>query len=453
MLFPLLKGDYRLESDTGATKSRALVVHADADNYWVLAAGKLLRLQATFTAAAGPGLLARWPQPLGVGSPLHAGQIHVGADGSVALILVTQDQDKPTCWIRAIDAEQGQILWQRQLGMVCEYQPVVAGDAVLNTDANGICLVDARQFSPEKRWQAAPTFLETDSKRTNHWTFALGAGFVQLAWGPNTDLRISMLDGKGDGVHKDYPLPAPVHGTPALGSNFVLLPLANNVIARVPLPSGDGTLTSGPDWRGLGVDESQPGHIVALGNDEFAITDGDRTVVRRRWDNAEAGAKVGSVELPQRITAAPAVVGKRLLVADASDTVSVLERDHLVPARWSPGGKITAGPFVRGQGVGLVVNHNRLVWLDPTKDQPVWEYTFVAPIVGQPELVDGLLVVADLQGGILALDPATGNPAGPGYRLKANEAPTATPLPFGAGRVFMPVMDGTAMVLPIAKLR
>ncbi len=107
----------------------------------------------------------------------------------------------------------------------------------------------------------------------------------------------------------------------------------------------------------------------------------------------------------------------------------------------------------RGDNAGLVINHNRLVWLDPAKEQPLWEYTFAAPIVGQPELIDGVLVVADLQGGIVALDPPTGSPVGPGYHLKANEAPTATPLPFGKGQAFLPLMDGTAMVLPIAKLR
>jgi hypothetical protein len=108
---------------------------------------------------------------------------------------------------------------------------------------------------------------------------------------------------------------------------------------------------------------------------------------------------------------------------------------------------------VRGGGAGLVVGKNRLVWLDPVKDQPAWEYAFVAPIVGQPELVEDLLVVADLQGAIMGLDPGTGNPAGPGYRLKANEAPAAAPLAFGAGLVFMPLMDGTVMVLPLDKLR
>ena len=50
LLFPLLKDVYRLESAGRAGRARALVVHADAENYWVLTAGQLHRLQATFTA-------------------------------------------------------------------------------------------------------------------------------------------------------------------------------------------------------------------------------------------------------------------------------------------------------------------------------------------------------------------------------------------------------------------
>jgi hypothetical protein len=366
---------------------------------------------------------------------------------------VTQDPDQPTCWARALGAEDGQVVWQRQLGLVCQRPPVAAGDKILCTDTSGTFLFDARRFSADKRWQPAPVFDENEAKRTNHWTFALGSGFVQLAWGANTDLRVNVLDGQGAAIHKDYPLPAPPLGTPALGSNFVLLPLANGIVIRVPLPPEDDVPMSGPDWRGLGVDETQPGHIVALANNYFAITDGGQSVFHLHWDGPKSWEKMGSADMPRRIAAVPVVVGKRLLVADASDTVNALDGNHLLAEHWSFGGKITAGPFMRGQNAGVIVNNNRLVWLDPAKDQPLWEYTFVAPIVGQPELIEGLLVVADLQGGIVGLDPTNGNPVGAGYRLKANEAPTATPLPFGAGRVFVPLMDGTAMVLPIAKLR
>lgn len=41
----------------------------------------------------------------------------------------------------------------------------------------------------------------------------------------------------------------------------------------------------------------------------------------------------------------------------------------------------------------------------------------------------------------------------PGYRLKANEAPIAAPVAFGPGQLFVPRMDGTVLLLPVARLR
>jgi hypothetical protein len=396
--------------------------------------------------------VARWPQPLDVGTPLHAGQTHIGADGARTLILVTQELNGPTCWVRAIDAERGQMVWQRQLGLVSQAQPVSAAGAVMCTDAAGVFCISATDLVPARSWQTAGARIEATGAATGTWCAARGSKFVHLSWDAGLVLRVTLVDAKGVTATTTHPLPALPQGTPALGRDFVLLPLANGIVVRVPL--GEGAPTSGPEWRGLGVDETQPGHIVALGNDEFAITDGGRAVARFNWSDAKTWDKRGEAELAHRITAAPALLGNRLLVADASGTVTVLEGERLTPGRrWTFRSQITAGPFARGQGVGLIVGRIRLVWLDPGKDEPAWEYTFVAPVVGQPEVVDGVLVAADLQGGILAIDPATGNPVGPGYRLKTNQAAAAAPVPFGDREAFVLLMDGTALILPIDRLR
>jgi tetratricopeptide (TPR) repeat protein len=453
LIFRTLNEDYRLESEERARRGRALIVYAAANDYWVVTGGKLHRMESTITLKSGPALSARWPQPLEVGSPLHAGQIHVGANGQATLIIVTQELDKPTCWVKAVAAEDGQVLWQRQLGMVATDPPVAAADTLLCPDARGVFLFSSNQPpAPDGGWHSPGNFYGNASKATGQWACSRGTGFVHLTWGPEPILRLQIIDKREMVSSHSFPLPALPLGTPALGSDFVLVPLANGIICRVPL--GASSIANGPEWRGVGVDETQPGYIVALGNNDFAVTDGGRGLTRFHCGDAKVWDRQGRVELPHRIIAAPAVLGNRLLVADASNTVTLLEGESLLAGqRWSFGGKITAGPFVRGGGTAVVVGKNRLVWLEPGKDQPAWAYDFVAPIVGQPEMVEGLLVVADLQGNILGLDPTTGNPVGPGYRLKANEAPTTAPIAFGQGQVFMPLMDGTAVVLPLSKLR
>jgi hypothetical protein len=144
----------------------------------------------------------------------------------------------------------------------------------------------------------------------------------------------------------------------------------------------------------------------------------------------------------------------RVLVADASDTLTLLDGERLQTLRrWAFAGKITSGPFLRGPHVGCILDKKRLVWLDPDQEQPAWEYAFDAEVVGMPLLVENVLVIADAAGQMRALDPATGGPRGPGYTFRANVAPASAPLPFGPDRLFVPLSDGTAMLVPLGALR
>ncbi len=68
LLFPLLDSDFPLDESGAAVNAmsggeRGLVVHADAQNYWVLTRGKLQRLQATFTAQKGRASWHDGPSP------------------------------------------------------------------------------------------------------------------------------------------------------------------------------------------------------------------------------------------------------------------------------------------------------------------------------------------------------------------------------------------------------
>ncbi len=98
-------------------------------------------------------------------------------------------------------------------------------------------------------------------------------------------MHLRLFGKEGTNSVTQVALPALPQGTPALGNDSVLLPLANGVVLQVAL--GDGKIANGPDWRNVGTDEAQPGHIVALANNDFAITDGGRSITRIRWANAQ----------------------------------------------------------------------------------------------------------------------------------------------------------------------
>jgi hypothetical protein len=123
--------------------------------------------------------------------------------------------------------------------------------------------------------------------------------------------------------------------------------------------------------------------------------------------------------------------------------------------RWDLKGRVTAGPFRRsvpksGERVGCIVDGRRLVWIDPRAKAILWEYsTGGATIVGEPQMVNGKLVVADQGGAIVALDPATGKPQSKGYVLPGSAAPAAPPVAFDGQTLFTPLTDGTVILLPL----
>jgi hypothetical protein len=146
----------------------------------------------------------------------------------------------------------------------------------------------------------------------------------------------------------------------------------------------------------------------------------------------------------------------QLLVADADGVAYLFRTDNLEKhvRRWNLNGKITAGPYIQGKRVGCVVDGTRLVWIDPSRDRPVWEFKGTRQeIVGEPQIVAGMVLVADQSGRFVGLDPEDGIPVGPGYMLQGTVTPICSPTAFGPDRAFAPLADGTILLLSLQRLR
>jgi len=145
----------------------------------------------------------------------------------------------------------------------------------------------------------------------------------------------------------------------------------------------------------------------------------------------------------------------RVAIADAMGRVSLLEGPPWrTVVLWDLGGPITGGPVALGKHLLCVVGRRRiLLWLDPRPNAPTWSFELLADIVGMPQLVGDRVVVADASGHIVSLDPKTGRPGGPGYIVGDGVAPAMAPVPFGEGRLFVPLTDGTVLLLPLHTLR
>jgi hypothetical protein len=485
-----------------AVRARAQVVHAQGDDFWVLANGRLQRINLAWSGRSGPQAVAGWDRALPVGSPLHESQVAEDPRrGRATLFVVTQPLDRQTCVATAVDDEDGTVRWQRQLGLVCLGEPLArtppggGGPVLLALDQSGTLFA----LDPESLRAGARTTWPTggqsiagalaDNPRVP--PVLLPAPDGQTAYevacpGDGASLLVRQVDFEPGSrrfrvkAERSLPLTAPLAGTPAVVGPWLVLPTAAGTLARVPLPLPEGAeLTEGPDWREHLTSPDTTGHVVALSPEVFLTTDGARGLTcwqwsEKTWTSLPPGRPLPGFRLPERITTVPLVLPPLMgslagvCVADAGDNLTFLDVDKAGGIRrvrhWELRGPVTAGPFLRhlpggAIRVGCVVGGNRLVWVDPAV-AGYREYTAPTPIVGRPGVCDGLVVVAEQgarvgaeQGGrVVGLNTSTLTPVGPGYNAPGGAIPAASAVAFGAQRVLLPLCDGTAMLVTFDRL-
>jgi hypothetical protein len=483
-IFPLVRIEGQEEGTVeltgqGTTRGRAQVVYARGDDFWVLARGRLLHYVLTLDRT-GRHIVpdTRWAQPLELGSPLHESQID---DVGQTIFLVTQSPNGQTCLATAVDLDSGHIRWQRQLGLVCHGDPQALGGGVVALDQGGGLF----HFDPARHranldalWQSAGRKLADPLSEGAAGSTYFVAGpdgntiyeFACPASGNRLIVRKSPT-ALGEDAEYVFEIPSRLAGTPAVAPTRIVLPLADGATRQVRLPLGSTRVAlDGPNWRASRNNAESRGHVVWLGGEEFLMTNGQRGLTRWRFlmnDTYEVmpdgkGPAKPTLELPEFVASVPLVLSRaegaaplRVCVADDKGTVHLFEGNDLKPVRhWDLGEAITAGPFARGGLAGCVVGRSRLVWLDPAKDRPLWTYESPGEgIVGRPQLAEGMVLVADVSGRFVGLDPATGKARGPGYQLRASVGPAASPARFGPGRAFAPLTDGTVLLLPLHYLR
>jgi hypothetical protein len=517
ILFPLLPGgglplSKLLDADPGARKDaldkeadspaeprrgRAEVAQLQGEEMWVLAANQLQRLRLAWDPDRGPRLIPAWSKPLHLGSPLHASQHIEDSAGRTGLVVVTQPPRRANVWATSVDDESGSIRWRRQLGLVCEREPVRLAEPgqpplLLVIDQGGaLFTLDPVRYRvrPGDEWlsDSKPVRLaEALDENPDQPPLVIPSADGQSAYviaspGDGKELvvrHVKVVAGerKLEVSESKTTLPAPLAGTPAIVGGHLVLPLADENLARLPFPFPDGADSrSGPAWLAERAPPGARGHVLALGGDRFLTTDGLRQLrvwewpAKGLWQPLPKGRDDRpTLELEDRIVTAPIrLPGKedgpvRIGVAGAGGKVTLVElRDNgalVVRRTWDVGGTITRGPFVQVVSgktrLGCLVDRNRLVWLDPDRAGPLWSYRTPdgEALVGRPQLAAGVVVLADAAGRYVGLDPATGKPAGKPYQLKGSIAPVCSPVAFHTDRLLAPLSDGTLLLLGVKRL-
>ncbi len=513
LLFPMLPEDYNVgpvAPTAPDARNRAEAAEVRDRDYWVLAGGELKRFYLELTSKEGP----RMKQAFGwktapLGSPLQAAQVEKyplrmdkDALTDTSLILVTQPAARQTCLATAVDAKDGEIIWQRQLGFVCQGEPLELRPAGANGPAAVVALdrggglfafdpaqkADIKDSEFHKNYTSLyeslddgpglPPVLLAGPKDESAYEIACRRKGAEL----ELAIRRVTVNPTGAPPEKDAELSVPIHsplaGTPIVTENMIVLPLADGVLARLALPlTAESKVEMGPNWSSKKTPQEAVCRLAALGPDDFLASDGGRSLTYWRWKAAKdyismPRAPTKDPEAPTLImaeaegslTAGPVLLPevddkRQVCVTDVSrgvTLISVTEDGNLKPGtRWKLDGQVTAGPFIETAPDGTtriscVIDSRRLVWLDPAKEKPLWLYQgqSAAALVGRPRLIGGQIIVADDSGRIVGLNPTNGTPIGKGFQLPGSTAPAAGPVEFGAGRLFVPLSDGTVLLPP-----
>ena len=440
LLFPLTP--FETAALDAGSPSPALVVHADAENVWMLGQGRLQRMQRTFSARTGPGLRVRWAGGVPLGDPLHAGQIHVPTAGLPTLFVPFRNG--PVAAAAAIHGETGKILWRTELGSRPLGEIVPLDGGVGWATSGGVFVRDvAGKITYRREPRPGIGLLVAEGRRSFGWTGpdadvrCRGGGrrptFDRAAGGDRGDAGRSARVGRRLPARRRHP-----RARRARHARRRLRPeLAARRCGARRRRHGDGARRRRLPRHGRRRFDCRDSLEGSQG------LDGDRPGASRRRRPGSSGA-------PVRLGP------KRLIVRDATNRIHRLDLDDkgmpAVRRSWSAGGKIAQGPFALGDRFAIVTTENRLIVYDPERDEPIWEREFAAELIGPPRRIDDDVLVADVDGNLWLLDAATGSNRGaegrrPVWSARPNLAAAVAPMPLPNGDLFVIWTDGTASVL------
>jgi outer membrane protein assembly factor BamB len=454
--------------------ARSQVVAVEEDAYWVILAGRLVRLRTAVDPMRGLHIL---PQGSGrvVGEPVNRAQVLPTLGLGV---VVVQAGGSPAAQAVGFDLQTGQVRWERRLGAAPAGAPVAAagGPCVVADEDGGVYAVTAAtSVSRGAIGRAAAVVAPPFAGLAGH-AILTGSADGRTAWilAPEADktgrrLRIRCVRNGQLVVDSLVPLPDQLAGAPVALGDAVFLPAANGYVYRYA--RGDSQLQVGPLWRGES-DGAAVCHLSAVNDEEFLASDGGRKFLRWRWSSATSKPEKlgGPWETRAKIAVAPVAVrtggGLHVAAADVAGVVYLFdaEKPDAPLRRWHGGvpGPIPAGTpterivVVSAGGRPLLVygvDHRHLVALDPEQAKPAWVAAQLVPVeAGQLAgwSANDLRVIATAQSGrVFVRNTATGAALG---TVRSPGAVAAAPVAvIGPDHGLLMLADGAATTIALPR--
>jgi hypothetical protein len=470
--------------------ARSQVVAVQADSYWAVLGGQLVRLRTAIDPVHGMRII---PQGAGrpIGEPVNRPQVRPEMDLGV---VIARPAGSANVQAVGFDLSTGQVRWQRRLGVTPAGPPIASADGpCVVADEDGGVYTVAPSTDPAGTGTAAEMVARPFADLAGR-AMVVGSSDGRTAWvlAPEADdrgrrLRVRCVtDGKltTDTV---VPLADELAGRPVALGESVLIPVANGYVYR--FTPGDTKLMVGPLWRGGASDEKLECFLTPVGTDDFLVTDGGSRFLRWRWPVGMKHEKAGGYwQTREPIAVSPVAVGPsdrpQFLTLDVTGMAFLFDADKpgTVPVRrWLgggdkpkakdgqaaaeqtdedkptiPPGKPTGTPIAITVGdrtlVVYSIDRKHLVALDPAQADPVWVRRDLAPpaagaLVGWNVSGDRL-IVTDQTGLVVVLDAATGKELVRSPAPPAGTIAVAPGVPLGTGAMVV-LADGSAATIPL----
>jgi PQQ-like domain len=474
-----------LPTPADGTAVRGLVLPAEEAAFWVLANGTMQKFRLSLIASRGLEVVPAGPRTV-IGEPTQPPQLNNRRD---AACLVVRSLTSAGCKAILVNLGDGEIRWQRQLGVIPATAPIPQdGGVVLAAEDGGLTYIPSASGIPPGQTTVAPVGwgISNPPEHVTSPTLAAVSADGKIAF--TLTQVLSIEDGKpvpryvirriegGSVVHEGTVLsPGLLAGLPVVLGDSLLIPVADGFVYRHVPGTGKAnpdTLTAGPQW----ISDRRADavcYITPTSVSGFLTNDGSKKLTPWEWPKAGRWSPSGgSWELREK-PAAPGVVlpplgagdSPRLLIADVAGSVWLYAADRPGPylKRWRPGSGLPAGEPTSSLAVqadasgrlvvAYTVKKKHVVCIDPEHDLPRWvvqpSVEIDGTLVGAPQPAGaGRWIVTDI-GGRVTLFDAAGVKGGTLLIGLPGSVPATAASKVGETGVLAPLSDGSAVLLPL----
>jgi len=460
-LYPLIEDDAgkipRLKVNA---PHRAMAIHSDEHLLWLMAGG---RLQHYRLDVLRQQIAPLWPtenRPTSVsGIPLH--QAHFDWDRE-RIFVTTRSLEGDRVEFSAVEAATGEPLWHRQLGIYPNADPIVLKQGgVMLVDRTGRLLMlraAAQDNSSEVQIYRDETLPPANAEGPLiHLSDERGTDYVARPVRGGRALALRQLGGS-PGPWKNVALPeGTLQGRPAIADGHLVAVSSSGALFRIPLTAGQRNRTEPYRWpQAETLTRDDRVALKAIARDRAILLAGD-AIFWLQWSDAGVvpvwQADERWFHAPSPLVGNMAQAGERVFVVDQKNTVYRVDSSHPASAaQWRSPQQITDGPFIRHDLMLVVEDGRTLVAFDARNADdafvPLQRIRLRGRMCGRPVEVRNGLLVTDYSGS-LAYISAEAAELRQRFQLSADALPAAAAVPFGQGRVLVPMSDGTLLWQPL----